>query len=127
MYTDYSGFRDISFRPLAGLRHLDLSARFRSTDIELRQALDEQARLMLLTGYARVGKAKLRRDFQATLDETWPCWMSLLDGPDSFGALQGALRELCGGGDGALLLVGDAHALGCDVLKNDAFLGGDFQ
>ena len=139
MYANYFGFRDIPFRQLADPRHVYVSAGFLTALTELREAVDKQARLILLTGHAGVGKTKLLSHLQSTLDGTRPVFylpygalliedfigfvaaaldIHLPDGPDIFGALQEGLKELCDEGDKPILLVDDAHALGGDVLES---------
>ena len=139
MYASYFGFRDIPFRHLSDPRHVYLSAGFLAAETELREAVENRARLILLTGHVGTGKSKLLGHLQARLDETRPVFylpysalliedfigfvaaaldIHLPDGSDLFSALQEGLRELSEDGDEAILLVDDAHSLGCDVLEN---------
>ena len=139
MYANYFGFRDIPFRQLSDLQQVYLSAGFLAAETQLHEAVHNQARLILLTGHTGTGKSKLLGHLQILLDETRPVFylpysalliedfigfvasaldINLPDGSDIFNALQDGFRELAEDGDKPILLIDDAHSLGCDVLEN---------
>ena len=139
MYASYFGFRDIPFRQLSDPLHVYLSAGFLAAETELHEAVEKRARLTLLTGHSGTGKSKLLAHLQVRLDDTRPVFylsygalliedfigfvaaaldIHLPDGSDVFSALQEGLKELSEDGDRPVLLVDDAHNLGCDVLEN---------
>ena len=139
MYANYFGFRDIPFRQLSDHRYIFLSPGFLAAETELQEAIRNHARLILLTGHAGTGKTKLLSHLQMRLDETRPVFylpysalqiedfigfvaaaldIHLPDGSDIFSSLQEGLTELSEDGDKPVLLLDDAHSLGCDVLEN---------
>ena len=139
MYANYFGFRDIPFRQLSDHQHVFLSPGFLAAETELQEAVQNHARLILLTGHAGTGKTKLLSHLQVRLDETRPVFylpysalliedfigfvaaaldIHLPDGSDIFSAMQEGLTELSEDGDKPVLLLDDAHSLGCDVLEN---------
>ena len=95
--------------------------------------------MILLTGHAGTGKTKLLSHLLGCLDDTRAAFylpysavliedfigfvataldIHLPDGSDIFTALQDGLVELAEDGDKPILLIDDAHCLGCDVLEN---------
>ena len=72
MYANYFGFRDIPFRQLSDHQHVFLSPGFLAAETELQEAVQNHARLILLTGHAGTGKTKLLSHLQVRLDETRP-------------------------------------------------------
>ena len=139
MYANYFGFRDIPFRQLSDHRHVFMSPGFLAAETELQEAVRNQDRLILLTGHAGTGKTKLLSHLQLRLDETRAVFylpysalqiedfigfvaaaldIHLSDGSDIFSSLQVGLIELAEDGDKPVLLLDDAHSLGCDVLEN---------
>lgn len=139
MYASYFGFRDIPFRQLSDPQHTFLGEGFLASETELHEAVEAQTPLILLTGHAGTGKTKLLSYLAARLDETRPVFylpysalliedfigfvstsldIHLPDGSDIFSALQQGFVELAEDGERPVLLVDDAHSLGCDVLEN---------
>ena len=139
MYANYFRFRDIPFRQLSDPQHVYLSAGFLASETELQEAVKAEAGLILLTGHAGTGKTKLLSHLLARLDETRAVFylpysalliedfigfvaaaldIHLPDGSDIFSALQQGLLERAEDGDRPILLVDDAHSLGCNVLEN---------
>ena len=139
MYANYFGFRDIPFRQLSDPRHVYMSSEFESVREELIEALAGDARLVLLTGQAGTGKTKLLRHLQAYLEPSRPIFylpfsplqvetfiaqtavelnIKLDEHADIFQAFQDGLRDRADEHHRPVLLVDDAHSLGCDVLEN---------
>ena len=87
MYANYFGFRDIPFRQLSDHQHVFLSPGFLAAETELQEAVQNHARLILLTGHAGTGKTKLLSHLQVRLDETRPVfylpYSALLSNPSS--------------------------------------------
>ena len=139
MYANYFGFRDIPFRQLSDSRHVYMSAEFESAREELLETLTEDARLVLLMGHAGTGKTKLLRHLHAYLEPSRPIFylpfsplqietfiaqtaveldIELDEHVDLFQAFQDGLRDRADDKHCPVLLVDDAHNLGCDVLEN---------
>ena len=139
MYANYFGFRDTPFTQLADSAHVFVSAEFEAARMELLEAIQDKARLVLLTGHAGTGKSKLLSHLQTRLDEARPVFslpssalvieefigvvastldIHLHDGSDIFSSLQEGLIELREGDNIPVLLIDEAHSLGCDVLEN---------
>jgi len=139
MYANYFGFRDIPFRQLSDPRHVYMSAEFESAREELLETLNKDARLVLLMGHAGTGKTKLLRHLHAYLEPSRPIFylpfsplqvetfiaqtaveldIELDEHVDLFQAFQDGLRDRADDKHCPVLLVDDAHNLGCDVLEN---------
>ena len=139
MYANYFGFRDVPFRQLSDPRHVYMSAEFEAAREELLEALGEEARVVLLMGHAGTGKTKLLRHLHAYLEPSRPIFylpfsplqvetfieqtaveldIELDQHIDLFQAFQDGLRSCASAHHRPVLLIDDAHNLGCDVLEN---------